>query len=371
MKLIILRNNLKIALAAVEKAVSENTTLPVLKNVLIKTFNNRIKTVTTNLELGISYLTSGKIIEEGEISVPFGILYGIINNLNSDKIDLETKKNNLLIKTDNYEAAIQGIDPEEFPIIPKLENTDYYLEINGDILKNSLLKVLSSVQISEIRPEISGVLFDFQITFLKLAGTDSFRLSEKTINTNQFKTNFNRGFKIILPLKTVQELIRILPQDKNVMIFVDPNQVMFKNEDLEIVSRLIDGEYPDYDSIIPKELETESQFDKDYLVNALKLVSNFSGKVNDIRIKMTEGKKALEVYSANQYLGENNYLIPAKIKGKDFKEISFNWRYLLDGLRVMDSPEIIFCINNESRPAVLKPVNDNSYFYILMPIKTT
>src|SRR3989344_1891753 len=209
MKIIVLRNNLKNGLSSVERSVSENNTLPILKNVLVKTYNNRIKLVSTNLELGISSLVSGKIIEEGGICIPFNTFYGIINNIDSEKVELETDKNTLLIKTDNYKAIIQGINSEEFPIIPKLENTDYFLEINGELFKNSLSKIIPCVQLSEIRPEIGGVLFDFQNTILKLVGTDSFRLAEKTLNNNQFTTNLNKGFKIIIPLKTTQEIVRI------------------------------------------------------------------------------------------------------------------------------------------------------------------
>lgn len=370
MKIIVLKDNLKSGLATVEKAVSDNTTLPILKNVFIKTFNNRIKIVATNLELGISCLVSGKIIEEGEVTIPFGVLYGIINNIDSEKVVLEAEKNNLIIKTDNYEAAIQGVSSDNFPIIPVLENTEYFIEITGDILKKSLLKVIPAAQISEIRPEISGILFDFQITILKLAATDSFRLAEKTISNNFYKSNLNRGFKIIVPLKTIQELIKIFPDDSLIKIHVDPNQIMMKSEDREMVSRLIDGEYPDYESIIPSQLETETQIKKDYYVNSIKLVSNLSGKSNDIILGIKDGKKALEVYSANQYLGNNSYLIPAKINGKEFGEVSFNWRYLLDGLKTMDSPEVIFGVSGDNKPAIIKPTDDASYFYILMPIKT-
>ncbi|MEK9186331.1 MAG: DNA polymerase III subunit beta [Patescibacteria group bacterium] len=371
MKLIVLRNNLKSGLSAVERAVTENSALPILKNVLIKTFNNRIKLVGTNLELGISCLVSGKIIEEGEVNVPFGVLYGIINNIDSEKVSLESEKNNLHIKTDNYNAVIQGVSSEEFPIIPKIENTEYNLELNGEVLKNSLLKVSSSVQISEIRPEISGVLFDFQITILKIAATDSFRLSEVTLINNQYTTNLRKGFKVIIPLKTIQELIRIIPDDKQVTIQIDPNQILFKNEDVEIISRLIDGNYPDYEQIIPKEFGLEVQINKGHALNAIKLVSNFSGKGNDILLKIADGKKAVEIYSSNQYLGENKYLIPAKIKGDNNGIVVFNWRYLLDGLKIMDSEEIIFGMNGESKPATIKPANNQSYFYILMPIKNS
>ncbi|MBI4992406.1 MAG: DNA polymerase III subunit beta [Candidatus Harrisonbacteria bacterium] len=368
MKLVILKNNLRDGLNALERTVTENTNLPILKNVLIRTFNNKIQLSATNLELAITRFVSGKIIEEGSITAPLSTLLSITNNTNNERINLNVENNTLLFKTDNYEAVIQGLPEEEFPIIPKLENISNYLQINSEILKDSLSKVINAVQISEIRPEISGVLFDFQVTNFKLVGTDSFRLAEKTINENEFKSTFQRGFKIIIPLKTAQELLRI-SMSEIVTIFIDPNQMLFKSDDLEIISRLIDGTYPDYEQIIPKSLETDLVFEREHLVNAVKLVSTFSGKINDVKISLKDGKKFLEIYSANQYLGENKYLVPTKAKGKDFN-VSFNWRYLIDGLKNFSSQEMVFGINGDNRPALLKNSADNSYFYILMPIKS-
>src|SRR3989338_2647847 len=367
MKLIVLKNNLRDGLAAVQRASAENISLPILKNVLIKTFNNKIQLSATNLELAITQFVSGKIIEDGSITIPLETLLTITNNIANDRIAIEVENNTLHFKTDNYEAIIQGLPEEEFPIIPKIENYKNYLQINTVILKTAVAKVINAAQPSEIRPEIGGILFDFQVTNFKLVATDSFRLAEKTIQEKNFTCTFQRCFKIIIPLKTAQEVLRINTGEE-LTICIDPNQILFKNDDIEIISRLIDGTYPDYEAIVPKSLETEMLIDREHLVNAVKLVSTFSGKVNDIKMKTADGKKAVEVYSSNQYVGENKYLVPAKIKGEAF-EVSFNWRYLMDGLKNFDSNELLFGVNGDVRPAVLKNTTDTSYFYILMPIK--
>ncbi len=367
MKLIVLNNNLKEGLITIARSVGEGSNLPILKNVLLKTFNNKIKISATNLELAITHFISGKIIEEGGITVPFSILNGIVNSCDSERVTLEVTQNILHFKTDNYEAHIQGINEEEFPIIPKIENDKNFLSLEVEILKTNLVKTITAVQISEIRPEISGVLIDFQLTHLKLVGTDSFRLSEKQITEKEFKTNFQRGFKVIIPLKTVQEVIRVM-KSGTVAMYIDPNQILFKNDDIEVISRLIDGEYVDYEQFIPKEFKVECAIQREPLLNAVKLVSNFTGRVNDIRIKTHNNKKSLEIYSANQQFGDNRYLIPAKIKGDDF-EIAFNWRYLIDGLRNFETEELVLGINGEARPALLKIPHDESQVYLLMPIK--
>ena len=352
---------------AVERAIADNANLPVLKNVLVKTANNKINLLTTNLELAITKTVSGKINEEGGLTVPFHTFYSIVNNADQERINLDKVGNSFVFKTDNYEAKIQGLKEDDFPVIPKISEKSY-LEIDPVVFKKAAGQVMHAAQISEIRPEISGVLFDYQVTLLKLVATDSFRLAEKTIAGDSFKSTFNHAFKVIIPLKTIQEVVRVFDNDQPLIIQFDNNQILFKNKDLEIISKIIDGNYPDYEQIIPKSIETEMVLSKDYLVNALKLVSAFSGKNNDVNLAVRD-QKLLDVYLANQFLGENNYLIPSKIKGPDFKNIAFNWRYLIDGLKAVDSDELIFGINSDNKPAIIKPIGDSSYFYILMPIK--
>src|SRR3990167_801293 len=256
MKFIILKKNLKDGLRAIEKITTDNLNLPILKNFLIESFDNKIKLSATNLELAITTFISGKIIENGGITVPLGIFSAIINNLQSERVNIELKNNKLLIKTDNYGAEIQGVKKEEFPIIPKITDDQFYLEINNSILKNSLTSIIDSVGVNA-RPEFNGILFDYQSTLLKLAATDSFRLSEKTIFNTQFESNFDKNFKIIIPNKTIQEIIKELQINESVemekvFIYLDPNQIFLKNESVEIISRLINGDFPDYSQIIPK-----------------------------------------------------------------------------------------------------------------------
>ena len=369
MKLILFRDNLKNGLGIAEKAVADSANLPILKNVLLRTVGNKIQLTTTNLELAITKLISGKIVEEGSLSVPFGTFYSIVSNTSHDRINLERNESNFIVKTDNYEAKLQGVPGDDFPIVPKIGNMDHYMEISPIVFQDALQQVISAAQMSDIRPEISGVLFDFQMTILKLVATDSFRLAEKTIPISQFKHNFPNGFKAIIPLKTAQELLRVISREAPLLIYADPNQILFKSDDVEVISRLIDGTYPDYEQIIPKESETELTIDRAHLMNAVKLVSNFSGKTNDVRFAANAEQKTVSVYSVNQFLGENNYLIPAKISGAEFKDVPFNWRYLLDGLKAISEETVIFRVSGNSKPAMIRPLDDVSYSYIVMPIR--
>lgn len=369
MKIIVLRNNLKNALDAVSRTIEENLNLPILKNILIKADQSKITISSTNLEAAITKNVPGKIVETGEVTVLFSLFSSLINNLQSERIDLESKKNNLILKTDNYEATIQGMDPADFPIIPKINEEAGFFEIPTNVLKEGINKIINACQVSDLRPEISGVLFKFDASYLKLVATDSFRLAEKSIPDTQFKDISLKTRKIILPLKTIQEIVRVLEDDGSVRVFINDSQVLFKTDNLEVISRLIDGEFPDYAPIVPKIVETEILIDKQELINAMKLAGSFTSRSGEIVVKVGDDKKIVEIYSADSNLGENKYLISAKITGDPVKAL-FNWKYLLDGLKNIHTETVSFGLQGDSRPAIMKAPNDSSYFYILMPIKS-
>jgi len=367
MKIIILKNNLLEGLNSVEKSISDSSNLPILKNVLLKVEDNKITLTSTNLELAIKHYVSGKIIEKGEVTIPFNVLSGIVKNLNVERVDLESKERDLLVKTDNYEALVQGQDVNDFPIIPSISNKEVFLNLKTETLKQALSQVIVATQYSDIRPEISGVYLACQNNYLKLVATDSFRLAEKTLNQDQFKSTLE-DFEIIIPFKTAQEVLKIIT-DSEVKIFIDPNQVLFRTDAQEITSRLISSRFPDYQAILPKETKTEVVLNRQDFINALKLTSVFAGRANDIVLKVGENKKNLELFSHDSRIGQNRYLIPVKIRGDKFGT-AFNWRYLLDGLRIYNSEELILGVNSPDRPVLIKSLSETTLIYILMPIKT-
>ncbi len=369
MNLIILRTNLLDGLGSVERAISENTNLAILKNVLIKIQEGKINLISTNLELAIESAVSGKVIEKGEITVPFAIFNSIIRNLNTERVTLEEKNKKLVISADNYEASIHGQDPKEFPIIPSISNKDACLKINVGDFKDALGSVIIAAQYSDIRPEISGVYFHcFPGDGLTLAATDGFRLSERRIIQKQTESSAG-DISIIVPLKTASELMRMFNNDEEMEMRVDPNQVLFNTQDKKIISRLIDGTFPDYQDVIPKQTPNEVLLDRDELINALKLASAFAGRANDVSMRVSDNKKFLEVYSADSVLGENCYRVPVKLRGDKFSMI-FNWRYLLDGLKIYKNSEITLGVNSSDRPVVIRDQNEPRQVYVVMPIKS-
>lgn len=367
MKLIILRNNLLTALAASEKAINQNTNLPILKNVFLGTNSGKVVLISTDLELGVTNYLSGKIIEEGEITIPFGIFNNIIRNLTTDRVQLESKNNNLTIKSDNYEALVNVQSTNDFPTIPKIQDPEKNIIFKATAFKEIVSKVITATQYSEIRPEISGLCLRYSEGVLKFVATDSFRLAERVVRKEEYKTNFE-DFELIIPFKAIQEVLKIIGGEGEVIIQFDPNQILFKTENQEIISRLVNGNFPDYQTIVPKESKTEILINKAELVNAVKLTSVFASRANDLVLKTGENSKFLEIYAGDSQVGENRSLLPAKIKGDNFSVI-FNWRYLLDGLKIFESGELVLTLTAPDRPMMVKGLNSENLFYLVMPIR--
>lgn len=367
MKLILLRNNLLNGLTLASKTIGDNVNLPILKNVLVKA-DEKIVLSSTNLELAVRSTVPGKIIEPGEITVPFNVFNGIVTNLNSERITLEQKEKKLIVNTDNYEAIIQCQSAKEFPIIPMVKNKSASIKINADVFKEALAQVVVASQYSDIRPEISGVFMSYEEKALTLVATDSFRLSERKIVSEKILSSFE-GASVIIPLKTVNELLRFFGGEENDLeVFVDPNQIFFKTETRQLTSRLIDGNFPAYQAIVPKQTSSEVFVNRQELISAIKLTSSFSGKANDVIIKTGENKKFLEILSSESSLGENRYVISAKISGEKFSA-AFNWRYLLDGLKIYKGEEVVLGVNASDRPVTIKSSSDPFLIYVVMPIK--
>jgi DNA polymerase-3 subunit beta len=370
MKLVILRSHLKECVTALQGVLGSDANLPVLRNIFFNTTQGKITVIATNLEIAIQYTIPGKIIESGVCSIPQTLIAQLAANLTHERVNLEKKNNNLHVITDNYQAVIQGAAPEDFPPIPPVEAGKNKLILSSAILKASLNEVTLATQFSELRPELNSVLFSYTVDALKLVATDSFRLAEKTIPKNQLQHPASEEFQLLIPLKTCHELTRILKEDEDVSIVYDKNQVLFSTETIQLTSRLISGTFPNYQAIIPKEFSAKAVIAKQELVSAVRLVGVFGGSSNEIQFRFSEKKKMIEVSSSSQAAGENTYLLSGKITG-EVGPLTFNSRYLLDGLKTITGEEVFWGVNNESKPAILHTPNNTALFYILMPILKT
>lgn len=367
MKFIAIRANVKDAISAVEKAVGENTNLPILKNILIEAEDNTITFTATNLEVAIIYRVAGKIIENGKVTVPAALFASLIGNIQSDRLNFEKKENALEVATDNYSAVINGISADEFPVPPKIKNNESPIEIKSAFLKEAIQQVTVASQYSELRPELNSVLFNFSVESIVLASTDGFRLAERSIPANLFSAKKKEPFQMLVPLRTALEVARIMRDDEMVRVHQDENQVLFKTEQTEMISRLVEGSFPDYSAIVPHEFAAEVVVERDEFLNAIKLAGVFGQKNSEVEIKIHQNKKAIEVSSADQALGANNHILPAKIKG-DIPGVFFNWRYLSDPLKAIKGEDVFIGLQEDAGPALIRATSDTSYYYVLKPI---
>jgi DNA polymerase-3 subunit beta len=363
MKLTINHKNFKKALSLVERVVSKNPSLPILSNVLLKTDNGRFKISATNLEIGINCLIGCKIDEVGEIAVPARVLSDFINNISEDKVVINTKNNILFINSDKYKTQILGFDSKDFPIIPKLKNNPISV-IDSKILKNMFFSVSDSMALSETRPELAGVYMELNEKKMTFAATDSFRLAEINVNTK----NNNNKYNAIIPRNTVMEMLKIAGEiDGDIEIKIDDNQISFYNDDFELVSRLIDGNYPDYKKVIPNKFLSKVLVQKDDFEKDIRLAGLFSSNIADV--KLICSKDIMSIKSKNSEKGEIETIVPILLKNDPF-EISVNYHYLLDGLKIMNSNKVIIEFNGNSNPLVLKPDDNEDLIYLIMPLRS-
>ncbi|MFH1780883.1 MAG: DNA polymerase III subunit beta [Candidatus Nealsonbacteria bacterium] len=378
MKIVILKENLNSGLNIIGRIAGKNLTLPILNNILIETDKSFLNLSSTDLELGIKYWLLAKIEKEGKITVPSKILTSFINLLPNKKLTLEVKNQTLFIDCDDQSTQIKGLDAQDYPIIPTINDNDF---INLDITSFSegLSQVVDFATMNQARPELSGVFVGFQKDRVKLTATDSVRLAEKTIF---LKEKTDKVFSFILPQKTAREIINIFSEQKGQLrLYSSPNQVLFEylmaetnHPQIHVVSRLVEGEYPDYQGIIPQKHEAMVIVNKSEFLNQVKTASIFSGKNNEIKIKIGSKKEGIEILSQSPELGENKSFLPAQITyGQEKNQemtVNFNYRFLIDGLLNIKSPKVVFELNKEDGPAVLKPAEDATYIYVVMPIKT-
>lgn len=354
---------LKKALASAERFTGKNITLPVLANVLIEVDHNTLSLTATNLESAIRLSLAGVATHTGSVCVPAKVLSSFIQSVGDDKIHLDEKQGSLVIKTDSRDTRINGVSADDFPLIPKIKKS-HSISLSCSLLCQGLDRVLPAVSTSEFKPELCGVFVNVSPTSMRLAATDTFRLAEKTISFESKKQI--EPFSFIMPHRISQEIARVLNGGEEVTISIGENQMLLETDGCMIISRLTEGNFPEYMGIIPKNFETSCFVSKNEFAGAVRASSIFASKLQEV----TTGVKnrQLEITSLNQDVGEYKNTIPCAPSGKDIM-IGFNYRYLLDGLQSATEDEIFFGLNGEQSPSLIKNKSDSSFVYVVMPIR--
>ncbi|MEI6462554.1 MAG: DNA polymerase III subunit beta [bacterium] len=371
MKLSILQENLSRGLSQVSKAVSNKPSIPILSNVLLTVKKDTVKLSGTDLEIGMNINLPAEVISDGSITINAKLTSEFVLSLPAGKLTLELTDNVLNISNDQTSSKFSTISAEDFPIIPVSSDEPTLIMKGSDFFK-AVSKTVVSAALDDSRPVLTGILFEFNEKFLTLVGVDGFRLSKKLI---ELEKKLDQD-KLIIPAKALNEVLRVIdPTDskEEVKIYVlkDKNQVVFAYKELEISTRLIEGEFPDYKSILPSTHSVKFTMSKDHFSSDMKIVNVFAknviGNKTVFEVNKTEGMLVLS--SSAPELGENKTKMEiSDVEGDEFKT-AYNARYLMNMIGTIEGDEIVFESNGPTLPAVFKDPLDTNFTHIVMPMK--
>lgn len=363
MKVECVKEKIKDAVHIAEKVTGKNLTLPILNSLLFVAKNNTLHIRATNLDLGIEIKIPAKIEEEGIAAIPGNVLNNLLSHIHEKTIALNLKNGNLSVTAKNVSSIIKSYPYEDFPTLPHVKNKTPFI-IDSYKFVSGLKSISYSASLSDIKPEIASIYIYPEPENLILAATDSFRLAEKKIPIS-CKEPFP---PVLIPLKNISEIIRILDSVMgDVEIHFDKNQISFATEGVYITSRLVDGVFPDYQQIIPKEFKTEATVLKQDITDALKISNVFSDKLNQIDFSVDPKEKEFVVHSRNADVGEHTARVDAALSGEKIA-LSFNYRYLIECFSSITKDSVVFQFSGEARPLVIRGIGDKSFMYLVMPL---
>ncbi len=371
MKLSVMQENLARGLSVVSRAVSNRSTLPVLANVLLKTEDAGLKLTATNLEIGITYWVPGKIETDGATTVPAKLLTDLVNSLPAgDRVDLALQAGDTLhLRCGRFETHVKGIDADEFPAIGAAGERPT-TRIAQNVLRRALAETAFAAASDEARPILTGVLARFEGDKLTLAAADNYRIAVKTIPILDAVPETS----VVVPARALNELARILADVDDpveVVLAAGKNQILFHLDGIDLVSRLIDGQFPNYQQVVPTSHTTRAVLDREELLRAVRpaaLIAHESANIVKLQVS-ADGEPGVTV-SANAEVGDHVGQVEATVEG-DGTTIAFNARYLADVLTNVTAEQFALELNGPLSPGVFKPIGDDQYIHVVMPVRTT
>ena len=354
---------IKNAIFQVERITGKNLTLPILNSILLIASGKSLKLRSTNLSLGIEIEIPAKVEKEGTLAVSGSVLNAVFSNIfQNENIFLEKQNENLLIKTKKSQIKLKSQAHDDFPTIPTVTGTSF--EIEAKKLIEGIKSVYYSSSFSDIKPEISSVFIYTNGDNLIFVSTDSFRLAEKRVKIKGLEEILG----ILIPFKNISEILKVFGEFQGVIkICFNKNQISFSSDNTYLTSRIIDGIFPDYRQIIPKDSSTDVVVLKQDLLNALKLSNVFSDRFNQVNLKILPKEKVFELSSTNNDIGENKTHLETVVSGEEI-ELSFNYKYFLDCFQSITTDSVSIKLSGASRPIVISPVSDSSFTYLIMPM---
>ncbi|MGH2534019.1 MAG: DNA polymerase III subunit beta [Thermomicrobiales bacterium] len=375
MKVSCLQENLQRALVQVSRAVATKTALPVLSNVLLATDAGRLRIAATNLEIGITTWVGASIDEEGKLTVDARLLNEFVSTLPNDAVQLSSNsaRTALTVQSGRDKAAINGIDADDFPVIPTVGEDAFTVEVDPQALREMISQVEFAAASDESRPVLAGVLARFEDKTLTLASADGFRLA---VRHGELAEPVSEKLDIIVPARAMRELSRIIGDATDPLtlaITANQSQMLAKVGETEFLSRLIEGTFPDYRQIVPKEFGVKIELGRDAFLNAVRRASYFARDNNDvIRLAIKPGEDdvmpgTVEVSATAAERGNSQSFVDASVSGQEL-QVAFNARYLVDVLGVVKQGQVMLGLNGSNQAGVVRPAGVEDYSHVIMPM---
>jgi DNA polymerase-3 subunit beta len=374
MNVSVMQENLARGLGVVSRAVSSRATLPVLANVLLKTEESGLKLTATNLEIGINCWVPGKVEESGEITVPARLLTDLVASLPNQRIDLQlsSKDRTLKVTCGGSRSSIKGIDADEFPVVAAIGEAPA-TSVDGRALRDALQQVVFAAASDESRPILTGVLTKLTGDTMTLAAADNYRIAVRSL---KLEKPVSPEMSIVVPARSYAELMRILPDaEAPIEITITPNksQVLFHVEGIDLVSRLIEGQFPNYEPVIPQSHASRAVLDREAFLSGARRASIFArDSANIVKIEFGGGSSNGEGVSITAHaadVGDNADALDATVEGSP-TSIAFNARYLLDVLANLGTDEAALELSGPLAPGVVRGVGKDDYVHVIMPVRT-
>lgn len=368
MKIFCSKDALLTGVNTVQKAVSNKNTLPVLQGILIKAENNSLIFEATDMEIGIRCVVDAQIEREGTVVLPARLFSEIVRKLPTVTIEIEQRDDAVNIHYYESDILLKGFDPEEFPLLPDLfDAASFNLPIN--LFKTMIRQTVYACALEENRPVFTGILLQIEDSNIRLIGTDTHRLAYRI---SEIENPEGQKFYGVIPGKTLSEIYRLLKEDDEVLtIRFNQSQISFQFGSVHLLSRLIDGQFPNYKQVIPKSCQTKIYLStrefSDAVERASLLARDSSSHANIVRLSADQEKLWLDQTSE---IGKISEKMDIQMEGTEVK-VAFNAKFLLDVLKVIDNEKIIFELSGPYGPGVIRPADDPNYINLVLPVRTS
>ncbi len=366
MELSVTQENFSKALSAVGRVASTKTQLPILSNILLRTDGNRLLVAATNLEIATTQYIGAKIVKPGAITVPARLISEFVSSLPKGPIELRIVGENIHISSGKYHSIINGVIADDFPELPTInEESSVTYSINVEEFKQAVSQTILTSSNDSTRPVLTGVYWHSYEGWIYLAATDGYRLSERRLVETTSEVS------AIIPTQTLQEVLRtIVDTVDTIDVLFDETQVRFRINDAEVISRLVDGNFPDYRQLIPEKSDIVAVMNKSEFSRVTKVAGLFARESGgSVTVTVDSDKKSVSLHSIASELGENTSELDAEVTGDG--QVTLNSRYLSESLNVVDADTISFSFSGKLSPCIIKSTNaDTNYYHVIMPLKS-